>query len=165
MKPYDWSKFTLRIPIKTNIKTIYDLWTTPTGLEKWFLREARFKKPDGTENKANEHVAVGDSYEWRWHGYDDSTLSHGKVLEINGKDLFSFTFDKATVAVTVKQEEGEVILELIQENMGLDEDSKVNYHLGCITGWTFHLADLKCIVEGGPDLRNKNIKLKNVLNA
>jgi hypothetical protein len=40
-----------------------------------------------------------------------------------------------------------------------------NYHLGCKTGWTFYLANLKSLMEGGIDLRNKNEKIQRVINA
>ena len=32
---------------------------------------------------------------------------------------------------------------------GYDDASRANYHLGCLTGWTFYLANLKSILEGG----------------
>jgi len=57
------------------------------------------------------------------------------------------------------------VVELWQENIPGDEDSKVNLHMGCTKGWTFYLTNLKSILEGGIDLRNKNISLKNVVNA
>ena len=56
-------------------------------------------------------------------------------------------------------------MELTQEKIPLDEESKVNYHLGCMEGWTFYLANLKSILEGGIDLRNKNVNLTKVINA
>ena len=77
---------------------------------------------------------------------------------------FSFAAT-CTVTVTIKKELGETIVELTQENIPLDESSKVKYHLGCMEGWTFFLANLKSILEGGIDLRNKNVKLSQLVNA
>jgi hypothetical protein len=37
--------------------------------------------------------------------------------------------------------------------------------VGCGEGWTFYLTNLKSILEGGVDLRNKEMKLKNVINS
>jgi hypothetical protein len=31
----------------------------------------------------------------------------------------------------------------------------------CQLGWTFYLANLKSVIEGGVDLRNKNVDLKS----
>jgi len=54
---------------------------------------------------------------------------------------------------------------LWQENIPTDEKAKVSWHLGCATGWTFYLTNLKSILEGGLDLRNKDELLTNVVNA
>ncbi|UKJ08085.1 SRPBCC family protein [Solitalea lacus] len=161
METYDWSAFTKRIPLKTTIETVYNAWTTPSGLESWFLRKAEFKSKEGRVRKSNEFIQLNDEYEWMWFGYDDSTVEHGLVLEINGKDFFKFSFGKAgIVSLSVKLEEGETIVELTQSNIPIDAQSKAYYHLGCSEGWTFYLANLKSILEGGIDLRNKNEKIK-----
>lgn len=97
-------------------------------------------------------------------------VEFGEIVEVNGTDLIKFTFGGAsaanmTVSVTIKNEEGEKIVELTQENIPEDEDGKTKYHLGCMEGWTFYLANLKSILEGGIDLRNKNEKLQKVINS
>lgn len=163
---YDWSKFYVRININAKPQTIYDYWTTQGNLEKWFLRNAEFKKPDRTLRKRKNKIQKGDSYSWMWHGYSDEVVEGGKILKANRKDLLQFTFaGNCIVTVKIKTGKGENILELKQENIPTDNKSKVNYHIGCMTGWTFYMANLKSILEGGIDLRNKNIKLQKVLNA
>jgi hypothetical protein len=37
--------------------------------------------------------------------------------------------------------------------------------MGCLGGWTFYLANLKSYLEGGVDLRNKNLALNNMVNS
>lgn len=37
--------------------------------------------------------------------------------------------------------------------------------LSCKTGWTSYLANLKSVLEGGIDPRNKNEQLKAVINS
>ncbi len=163
---YDWSKFCLRVPVNAGAREIYDAWAKPAHIEKWFLRSAEFKKPDSTAQAKEDHVQKNDSYEWMWFGYPDEVIEKGKVLEANGKDLFSFTFGTAgTVTVKIKTEGGQTIVELTQENIPVDEKSKIYYHIGCTKGWNFYLANLKSILEGGIDLRNKNEHLKDVINA
>jgi len=166
MDNYDWSKFTQRIPVKADKQKIYDAWATPAGLEHWFLRSAKFKTAEGNAREQNQHVQAGDTYEWNWFGWSDDTSEHGKILEANGKDFFKFIFGKAgIVSVTIKTEENQTIVELVQEEIPTDEKSKVSFHLGCSTGWTFYLANLKSLYEGGLDLRNKNERVKRVVNA
>ena len=54
---YDWSSFCLRISINTDWSRIYRACATQQGLEKWFLRDAKFvntydekRKKTGMEN-------------------------------------------------------------------------------------------------------------------
>ena len=42
MAEYDWTQFTISADFNTDARTIYDAWTTPAGLESWFLRKANF---------------------------------------------------------------------------------------------------------------------------
>ena len=161
-----WSSFTLRIPIKSTSQRIYDSWATQAGLESWFLRKAEFTKPDGTTRERGAHVHNGDIYEWLWYGYGDDTVERREVLETNGQNLFRFIFSgDCAVTVVIKHEHGEIIVELKQENIPLDQDPKMNLCLNCSTGWTFYLTNLKSVLEGGLDLRNKDDKIISVINA
>lgn len=163
---YDWSRFVKRIPIKASHNSIYDAWTTGAGLERWFLRKGEYKSSAGQILETHQQVSKGDSYEWYWHGYGDEAVERGKILEANGTDLFRFVFGvEGLVTVNILTENGETLVELFQENIPTDEASKVKYHLGCSIAWTYYLTNLKSILEGGIDLRNKNINLKNVINS
>ncbi len=166
MSDYNWSEFTKRIPLNTTGQSIYDAWCTSGGLKSWFLRKAIFKSEYGTEKKDEEYISPGDNYEWLWHGWDDNTMETGAILAANGKNEFHFTFGKAgNVAVKIYAEGDCNICELIQSEIPTDENGKTYYHLGCSTGWVFYLANLKSILEGGIDLRNKDASLKNVVNS
>ena len=166
MSTYDWSRFSTRINICAGIRDSYDAWATRSGLERWFLRLAEFTKSDNTPRADRDGIAKGDSYRWLWHGYDDSVVEKGTILDANGNDRIRFTFaGSCIVTIAIRKEESETIVELVQENIPLDDAARVNYHLGCMTGWTFYMANLKSILEGGVDLRNKNRDLKKVINA
>lgn len=166
MQPYNWSQFILRIPINADIETIHRNWTTTGGLEYWFLRKAEFKKKDGSLRANKESVKVSDTYEWLWHGYDDHSMEKGTVLEMNNRDHFKFSFGKAgNVTVRIIQEQKENIVELIQDQIPTDEQGQVNFHIGCTKGWNFYLTNLKSLLEGGVDLRNRNEGLKDVVNS
>lgn len=166
MSDYDWSKFTKRINIKAATDKIYLAWSTPKGLETWFLRLAEFTNQAGDFRKSDEYIQTDDKYKWLWHGWPDETVEYGIILKANGTDIVQFTFaTNCTVTILIKNDSPETIVELTQENIPLDEKSKVNYHLGCIEGWTFYLANLKSVLEGGIDLRNKNVNLTKVINS
>lgn len=163
---YDWSRFVVRINVNAPADKLYYAWATREGMEYWFLRLSEYKKADGALRGDNDFVEKGDTYKWLWHGWPDETVEHGIVLDCNGKDFFKFSFGKAgNCAVTIKKEEGETIVELVQDNIPIDEQGMHYWHLGCKTGWTFYLANMKSLYEGGIDLRNKNEKLQQVLNS
>ncbi len=166
MSTIDWSRFVTRINVGAPVETIYKAWTTRGGMESWFVRLSEYKDKNGVERNAEEQVTIGDTYKWLWHGYPDTSVEYGQILEMNQKDVFKFSFGKAgNCTVTIKEEDGEQIVELVQDTIPTDEKGMYNFHVGCKNGWTFYLANLKSILEGGIDLRNKNVKLKEVLNS
>lgn len=163
---YDWSRFTVRINVKAPESRLYHAWATRSGMEHWFLRLAEFKKPSGELRKDEEFVEKGDTYKWLWHGWPDDTVEYGEILGCNGKDQLSFSFGKAGHChVTIREEEGEKIVELVQDKIPTDEKGMQYYHVGCKTGWTFYLANMKSLYEDGIDLRNRNVKLQEMINS
>lgn len=165
MQNYDWQKFKLRITVHSSIRELYNLWTTQEGLEKWFLRKAEFKKPDQNLRTRTENIQTYDSYEWMWHGYDDHIVEHGRILNANGKDFLQFTFTAGCIVTVKIFEETENLIELSQENFPADENDRIKFHFDCSRGWTFYLTNLKSILEGGIDLRNRKVEIQNVVNA
>jgi uncharacterized protein YndB with AHSA1/START domain len=166
MSVIDWSKFSQKIYINAPVQQVYDAWTTRAGLEHWFLRKAEFTMPDGSMRETGSRIQKEDTYEWMWHGHPDTTVEHGKVTEANGRDRFQFVFGTAgIVSVDMRQVDDATEMILTQDHIPTDEQSRFNYHVGCSTGWTFYLANIKSIMEGGADLRNKNPAWSNVINS
>jgi uncharacterized protein YndB with AHSA1/START domain len=165
MNPTDWRSFRVRIPVNTSPKSIYEAWATQQGLESWFLRLARYEKPDGSGRQRNEYIEKGDQYTWLWHGYGDEVVEKHPVLSANGWDRLQFEFSgNCIVTVSVKQEAGTTICELVQEMPMEDEKSRQYYFVECGRGWTFYLANLKSVLEGGLDLRNRNPNIHPLIN-
>jgi uncharacterized protein YndB with AHSA1/START domain len=163
---FDKSRFTVRIPVNASAEKIFKAWTTPAGLEYFFLRSAVFTSKDDDVRKADEAVQVGDSYRWMWWGYGDDTDEKGMVLEQNERDRFKFSFGKAgDVTVSIDNADGERIVTLTQENIPTDDKGFRDYYIGCKGGWTFYLANLKSVLEGGIDLRNRNEKIGEVISS
>lgn len=166
MGNYDWSRFVTRISVKASLEKLYWSWVTREGMEYWFLRLSEYRKSDGNLRGNNEPVQKGDMYTWRWHGWGDDTTENGTILECNGKDFLKFGFGNAgDCSITIKEEEGQNIVELVQENIPDTQEGRHMWHLGCKTGWTFYLVNLKSLLEGGIDLRNKDENLKRVVNS
>lgn len=164
MSKYDWSRFVKRISIDADAQAIYDSWATRRGLESWFLSKAEFTSDAGLR-APDSRVQKGDKYSWNWHGYADYEGT-GEILETNEKDFLEFTFSGGcTVSVSVKEEAGETICELVQTMPQETDEDKQYYYIECGKGWTFYMTNLKSILEGGVDLRNKNNDLQQMINA
>lgn len=162
---YDWNEFTLRVNVNASETDIYKAWATQDGLEKWFLSKAEFTQPDRNLRERNSFIQKDDSYVWNWHGYADY-IGTGEVLRTNEKDLLEFTFTGGCVVrVRIKQEKGETICELTQKMPQELIEDKQYYYIECGKGWTYYLTNLKSVLEGGLDLRNKNCELSKVVNA
>jgi uncharacterized protein YndB with AHSA1/START domain len=158
MAGYDWTKFTITADFNTDLRSVYKAWTTPAGLESWFLRKADFYTITSRLREPDESILKEDTYEWLWHGFGDDTLQKGEMLEVNEIDFLKFTFtDDTIVSVNLHSANGLTILELTQENIKEEPDPGQNLFVQCQTGWTFYLANLKSIIEGGIDLRNKRM--------
>lgn len=166
MEKQEWSKFKLRVNVDAQVQDAYARWTTSAALESWFLRKAIFRDAEGNLRGKNDPVKPGDTYEWYWHGYPDTILEKGKVLHANGGDKFGFTFSMGCpVTISIYPESGETIVELVESDLPIDEGTALKYFVGDSRGWIFYLVNLKSVLEGGLDLRNKKNELTNVITS
>ncbi|MBT8220226.1 MAG: hypothetical protein KJP00_10390 [Bacteroidia bacterium] len=166
MNSMTWDQFHCRIPINATIRAIYQKWSTQNGLESWFLKLAEFHEENGNLRPGDEYIQEGDQFRWLWHGYSDEHVEQRSILSANGLDLIKFSFsDNTKVEVRIYREYGMSIVDLHQSEITFKEIPKENLHVQCAIGWTFYLTNLKSILEGGIDLRNKDIALQNVVTA
>lgn len=162
MQNFDWTRFTLKIAIKTDVQTLYDAWSKPSEVEKWFLKSCAYFD-DGKPIGKSESARTGNSYEWRWFLYSET--ESGKITQANGNDHFQFSFaGNCTVDVKLSEQHEHAVVELTQSNIPTDDASKKNIRLGCHDGWSFYLYNLKSVYEGGIDLRNKDDRFPPMLN-
>jgi len=160
MENFDWTSFTRKIAVKAPVSEVYRAWTTVSGIEPWFLQTAAFFTADGT---ATTHAQKGNTYEWTWFLYDHA--EHGSITESNGVDFLQFTFaGKCLVDIQLSADGEYTIVQLTQKNIPTDDASKRDIRLGCHTGWSFYLVNLKSVLEGGADLRNKDERLAPMVN-
>ena len=87
-----WTTFKVLGDYNIDIRSLYESWATTAGLEKWFLRKADFYTVPLRLREPQEFILKEDTYEWYWHGWDDSTCEKGQILEANGTDFIKFTF-------------------------------------------------------------------------
>ena len=163
MEGFNWSAFTKQITVKADMQTVYDAWTKSGVVEQWFLSRCTYMDESGDTMAADESVQEGGAYSWHWYAYEEG--EQGNILAANGKDYFAFTFaGNCKAEVALSETEGEILISITQSEIPLDDESKKNIRLGCAFGWTFYLLNMKSILEGGIDLRNKNTNIKAVVN-
>lgn len=163
MKNFDWTSLTRKIAIKADLSTIYAAWTKASEIETWFLSQAIFY--DAEDKRISKESAIEKEmrYEWNWYLFD--MTESGSITEANGKDFLQFTFaGDCLVDIKLSTQDEYTVVELIQKNIPTDDSSKQGIRLGCDSGWSFFLVNLKSVYEGGADLRNKNEDLKGMLN-
>jgi len=157
-----WTRFKVTGDFNIDIRALYEAWATPGGLEKWFLRKADFFTIAGRLREPEEFILKEDTYEWYWHGWVDETCEKGQILEANGTDLIKFTFAKDNiVTVNISSRNGVSLVELTQENIAIEEDPAKSLFVQCQVGWVFYFANLKSVIEGGIDLRNKKLEVSS----
>lgn len=163
MKNFDWTTFTRKIAVKAEMADIYAAWTKASAIEKWFLSKAVYF--DTTQKPVSKETQIekGFTYEWNWYLFD--VTERGKITEANGKDFIQFTFaGECLVDIKLSAQGDYVVVELTQKNIPTDDNSKQGIRLGCDTGWSFFLVNLKSVYEGGLDLRNKDSDFKGMVN-
>ena len=157
-----WKKFEKRIFIKKSTAEVYECWTTKSQLESWFLEKADFIIGN-SNRKSDEPTRKGDSFIWKWNNWD--IIEEGKILEANDKDTISFTFGPGGyVEVSLKEFDEFTEVTLIQDDIPTDDKSKMELYVGCNTGWTFWLTNLKAYLEHGITLHAKGLKQKDTNN-
>lgn len=162
MTTNSWTSFKVAGDYNIDIRSLYEAWTTTEGLERWFLRKADFFTVAGRLRGPEEFISKEDTYEWYWHGYNDDNFEKGQILEANGTDFLKFTFSGGSiVSVNIQSRNGISLIELIQENIPEESDPSKSLFVQCQLGWTFYLANLKSIIEGGIDLRNKKLEVSS----
>lgn len=163
MKNFDWTCYTKRIAVKAPLTAIYAAWTKAEELEKWFLEKVCFF--DKNDKLISKQASAEDSftYTWKWHIYEDTMP--GRIISANGKDLFQFTFEGECIVEVKLTIAGEyTVIELTHKNIPTDDHAKQHIRLGCASGWSFYLVNLKSVYEGGLDLRNKDEHLQLMIN-
>jgi uncharacterized protein YndB with AHSA1/START domain len=159
-----FKSFTKKIFIHTTPERLYSCWATEKGICEWFLKKAAFSTPDGKKRDAGQYVEPNDRYVWEWYNWDGEET--GRILETNAPDHLVFSFaGSSRVAVDLEKKGEKVLLTLRQYDIPLDEESKLNIHVGCSNGWTFWLANLKAYLEYGILLHETEEDLRSYEHA
>jgi uncharacterized protein YndB with AHSA1/START domain len=150
----DTSRFTKRIRIKCLPEEAFERWVTVKGLESWFLAKAAFT--------SGERAEVGDTFDLAW---PEGTTDSGAVVVVDAPTTFEFTWyeGQGRVRVSFSPIDTGTLIELTQQVASEGEKQMLEF-MDCRDGWTFYLTNLKCILEGGADLRETESDLAGLVN-
>jgi uncharacterized protein YndB with AHSA1/START domain len=150
----DTTRFTKRIRVKCLPEEAFERWTTSKGLESWFLARASFGKFDV--------AAVGLPFKLEWSA---DTTDSGEVVAMESNRLFEFTWyeGRGRVRVNFSPVDTGTLIELTQHVAG-EGEAQMQEFMDCRDGWTFYLTNLKCVMEGGLDLRDNDPDLPGLVN-
>lgn len=158
-----WTNFRKRIFINKPIQEVYNAWAIPKNLTTWFLEKAEYFDSKNSLRSPDDFIQAGDRQSWKWHNWE--TIEKGNVLEANGTDKISFTFGSGgNVHLSFKSIENSTEVELVQDEIPTDDESKMNLFVGCSNGWTFWLTNLKAWLEHGITLHVKRLKQDEVVD-
>lgn len=159
----NFTEFKIRVNVRTSIENAYRAWATPAGVSSWFLR-IMYTDKNGNTRTGEDLAQEGDDYTLSLISKPETVILRGKVLKANGKDMFSFSFSKGCpVTISIYTEQDETIVQLIESHLPTDEETIRRHFVGDTRGWIFYLTNLKSVLEGGLDLRNKNGAITNVI--
>ncbi len=163
MKDFNWSEFTRKVAIKAPMDKLYKAWTTSAGIETWFLSKAVFLDENQQALAPDTPYHAGCRYDWTWFLYAET--EQGRIEEANGTDRIAFSFaGDCLVTITLQQQDEYVLVTLTQSQIPDTDEARQHIRLGCATGWSFYLVNLKSVYEGGLDLRNKDTRLQPMVN-
>ena len=151
--------FTLKIWVRADAGTLRRAWTRPEEVVRWFVSRCAYFGADGEQ--ADEAV-TGGTYRWEWI---ESTTEESKVIAVDRDVLrFGWFHDKGEVKVCFTEAGDETLMELTQTMRDGTEAERLDAQVDCKLGWTFFLANLKSVYEGGLDLRETDPERVPVVN-
>lgn len=157
----EFESFQTAIYVNVPSSSLLNCWTKSSLLEEWMFKSATYISANDEPRLPDETCVKGDTYWWEWN---DGTTEVGEILEF--KDNFlSFTFGSGVI-VTVEVEGGDRSLVVLTQSHIMDSDlQKQKMYISCLQGWTFYLANLKSILEGGLDLRETEPDRGSLVNV
>lgn len=135
-------------------------WTSAEEIQMWFLARAENRDALGA---VIDEAKEGGSFRWEWI---DQTEDRGTYRLVTDNAIeFGWYEDTGLVRVDWEQDGGEVKVQLRQEMFEGSAEERAKIQHDCVGGWTFFLANLKCWIENGIDLREVNPAHKKAINV
>lgn len=154
---YDWTQFHVHMYYRASLEEVFRRFATPAGLASFYIDEATFTDADGRRRQSDEQYRAGDAYHFEYvHDYRHG----GEVLEVVDGQLVRFTFGPCEVAIRFRTVEGAggsaVEVDLHQTGCPLEDPERAWLHLNCRSCWIYFFTNLRSVLAGGPDIRDRD---------
>lgn len=176
----DWGGFTQAVHIRADRARVWRMLSTCQGLESWFLLRAHATTADGRAWPADRALEPGQRLQMTWatagacapngtaQAAEVSETDTVFAVEAPQRMRVGWYGDKGWVDIRVLDHavDGRVTVELEQRLTAAGDHAFLeNAYIGCREGWAFFLANLKCMAEGGPDLREQSPDRAGLVNG
>ena len=151
MTGYDWTQFHVHMYYLAPLDEVFRRWSTPAGLESFYIAAATFTDTDGRERAPDEAMRAGDTYHFDYaHDYGHG----GDVLEVIDSELIRFTFGVCEVAVRFREIDGATEVDLHQTGCPTEDPERAWMHLNCRSCWIYFMTNLRSVLATGHDIRD-----------
>ena len=175
----DWLGFTQAIHVRASVAAAWRMLSTCEGLERWFLLRAEARTSDGRPWPRDRSLEQGALLRLTWPSADTVDAA-GRIVpgEVGEEDEVLRTEAPQRMRLgwyegrgwvefrLVPRPDGRLTVEL-EQRMHPTVDFKLleGAYTGCREGWAFYLANLKCVLEHGIDLRERAPDRKQLVNV
>ena len=122
-------------------------------MASFFIDTAEHVSAQDTPRAADEVVQAGDRYHWKYvHDFE-----HGGRFEVvdPGRRV-QFTFGSMTVNIMFRDLGSATEVDLHQTGCEIDDPDRAWQHLNCRSCWIYFMTNLRSLLAGGPDLRDRD---------
>lgn len=155
---YDWSQFHVQMYYPAPVDDVFNRWATPKGLASFFLEEAVHRSQGGSVRGPEEMAQTGDAYEWSYLHH----FKHGGTFtQVVENELLAFTFGSMAVSIRFSEHEGATLVDLHQTGCSTEDPQRAWDHVNCRSCWIYFMTNLRSVLQGSPDLRDRAHPLWN----
>jgi hypothetical protein len=153
----NWDRVELEIDITAPVEVVAWHWTSSAGLTRWLAVECTFVGLEGDTYAEADSAEAGARFRMI---RADGSIEEGELVQADKRAVVAAFADGSRLHVRLASRKGRTALTLRRSTVGADfEEFRDN-----LRSWTFHLTNLKSVVEGGLDLREFEPDRSGLLN-
>lgn len=175
----DWLGFTQAVHVHASQAAVWRLISTCEGLERWFLTRAEAFTSDGRPWPRDRVLEPEQKLRLVWKTPGECDARGACVpTEVKEDDVVLAVEAPQRLRISWYQDRGWVDIRLLPRRDGrltVELQQRMHHtrdfpflervYVGCRQGWTFFLANLKSVAEGGADLREQAPDRNDLINC